>query len=348
MRLVPKALGAPLLLFAVAVSGTAEAQDAAANTTSAPPIRGAGSTFAAPIIEAWLGAYAEEHPAFEASYAAIGSGDGIERFLAGEIDFGASDAPLEAGTLPKEAVQVPVTAGAISLVYNLPDVDEPLALARDVYADIFLGRIIRWDDPRIVASNPGVALPAKLIQVVARQDGSGTTFALTDHLSAVSEPWRTGFGAAKRVDWPGGAMLARGNEGVAQRVRLTRGAIGYVESGLAARLGLSSARLENAAGATVAPSIEAARVGLDTTASGGATALAGAIVDPSAEEAYPLITYTWWLQHRRPDDPRASSAEALLRWALTDGQALAEPLGYVALPERVVDAALAELGGAGS
>lgn len=330
------------LALAVAGASAQPRDDEPATVQSAP--RGAGSTFAAPIIDAWLADYRAVRPGFEPSYEAIGSGSGVTGFLAGALDFAATDAPVPAERLPADALQLPVTAGMISIVYNLPDIETALNLTRDVYSDIFLGRVSRWDDPRIVASNPGVPLPAKLIQIVARQDGSGTTFAFTNHLAAVSEAWREGPGIAKSLDWPGATMLARGNEGVAQRVRLTSGAIGYVESVLASRLKMSSARLENASGAFVAPRLSAGQAALSVPEGDAANAPVRVVVDPVAEGAYPIVTYTWWLQHRG----RNAALTELLRWALEKGQAGAEPLGYLPLSDALVKAALAELDGASS
>lgn len=160
------------------------------------------------------------------SYDSIGSGAGIDRFLANTVDIGATDAPLhedEAEQVEGDFVQLPITGGMIAIAYNLSDFPGPLNLPRDVYTEIFLGNAFRWDDPRIAAANPGLELPHQLIQVVGRHDASGTTFALTNHLAAISDEWAAGPGVGKRVDWPGGAMEANGNEGVAQRIKITEG-----------------------------------------------------------------------------------------------------------------------------
>jgi phosphate transport system substrate-binding protein len=310
-------------------------------------ITGAGSTFAAPIIQEWLKVYGEDRPDLGLSYDVVGSGEGIERFLAGTVDIGATDAPLradEAARATGEIVQIPVTGGMIAITYNVPGLSGPLNLPRDVYADILLGKIYRWDDPRILAANPGIGLPSKLIQVVARLDSSGTTFAFTNHLAAISADWAAGPGVGKQIDWPSGAMVAPGNEGVAQRVKITLGAIGYVESGFAQRLGLPLAWLENRAGGFVAPNVETGQRAL----AGGSDAipedLALVITDPEGARSYPIVTYTWLLLRRDYGDPAKTSAiQELVDWALTEGQSLAEPLRYVPLPENVVEAALAGL-----
>jgi len=309
-------------------------------------VSGAGSSFAAPIFK-WIEVYGAEHSDLGLSYASVGSGEGIERFLAGGSDIGATDAPLrpaEAAAIKGQFVQIPVTAGMIAITYNLPGVRAPLNLPRDVYADIFLGKIDRWSDPRIAAANPGVDLPHKLIQVVARSDGSGTTFAFTNHLSAISADWAKGPGVGKLVDWPGGAMVAGGNEGVAQRVKITEGAIGYVEAGFAQRLHLPLAWLENRAGGLIAPNAETGRRAL----AGGSDAvpedLALIITDPAGARSYPIVTYTWALLRKAYDSPgKTEAVRQLMRWALTDGQSYAEGLWYVPLPDNVVQGALREL-----
>lgn len=307
----------------------------------------AGSSFAAPIFNKWIEVYGAQHSDLGLSYDSVGSGEGIERFLAGSSDIGATDAPLhpaEAATLKGKFVQIPVTAGMIAITYNMPGVQAPLNLPREVYADIFRGTIDRWSDPRIVAANPGVELPHKLIQVVARSDGRGTTFAFTNHLAAISADWAEGPGVGKLIDWPGGAMVARGNEGVAQRVKITEGSIGYVEAGFAQRLHLPLAWLENRAGGLFAPNFESGQRAL----AGGSDAipedLALVITDPAGARSYPIVTYTWALARERYDTPEKTEAVSqLMRWALTDGQSYAEGLWYVPLPNNVVQASLHEL-----
>lgn len=199
-----------LLLAAPGGMGTASAADI--------ELRGAGSTFVAPIMEAWASGLNKKRPNVVLRYDAVGSGEGVARFRAGAVDFGASDSCLsvaEAARFARHPVQAPTTAGMIVLACNLPGVRGQLKLPRDVYADIFLGKIQNWDDPRLRAANSDLKLPSKSIAVVSRQDSSGTTYAFTDHLASVSKAWATGPGVGKTVDWPGATMHARGNEGVA-------------------------------------------------------------------------------------------------------------------------------------
>lgn len=311
----------------------------------------AGSTFAAPLFQKWIEVLGDSHPELRLSYGAVGSGEGIARFLAGTADVGVTDAPLssaEAAAVEGGVLQLPITAGMIAVTYNLPGVEGPLNLPRDVYVDIFLGNLNRWDDPRLAGANPGINFPHKLIQTVGRLDSSGTTFAFTNHLAAISEKWANGPGVGKVIDWPGGAMVARGNEGVAQRVKVTEGSIGYVEAGFAERLRLPLAWLENAAGGFVAPTVETGQRGLAGGTDSIPKDLRIIIPDPEGARSYPIVTYVWVLLRGRYDDPdKRAALMGIINWALTDGQGYAEPLGYVPLPGTVAQAALAKLSPAG-
>ena len=324
------------------------------NTSSAPEqvsddsaITAAGSSFAAPMFNKWLEAYGPEHRNLSLSYNSVGSGAGIERFLAQTVDIGATDAPLrddEVEQVEGDFAQLPITGGMIAIAYNLPDFPGPLNLPRDVYTEIFLGNAFRWDDPRIAAANPGLELPHQLIQVVGRHDSSGTTFAFTNHLAAISDEWAQGPGVGKRIDWPGGAMEAKGNEGVAQRIKITEGSIGYVEAGFAERLGLSTAWLENQAGGFVLPTVETGRRGLANGSDAPPSDLTRTTPDPQGARSYPIVTYTWALLRAAYDTPtKTAEVHDLARWILTDGQQFAEALHYVPLPANMVQAALTEL-----
>lgn len=318
-----------------------------AQTTGADAITAGGSSFVAPIFKQWLEVYGSAHSDLRLSYDSIGSGAGIERFIAGNIDVGATDAPLrpeEIEQVDGEFAQIPVTGGMIAIAYNLPGFPGPLNLPREVYLAIFSGKAVRWDDPRIAAANPGHKLPPKLIQVVGRRDSSGTTFAFTNHLAAISDDWAQSPGVAKRVDWPGGAMEAKGNEGVAQRIKVTEGAIGYVEAGFAQRLGLSIAWLENQVGGFVLPNVETGRRGLADGSDIPPSDLARTIPDPKGARSYPISTYSWALVRARYDTPaKTAQVHALIRWILTAGQQYAEDLNFVPMPDNIVEAALSEL-----
>ena len=228
------------------------------------------------------------------------------------------------------------------LAYNLPELTADLKLSRDAYAGIFLGTITKWNDPRIARTNPGVKLPNLTITTVVRQDSSGTTFAFTKHLDAISDAWRSQFGPATLVNWPGNSMRALGNEGVAARINQSLGSIGYVSYEFARKIGLKVALLENRAGSFVGP-----------TAVASVAALAEAelpdsmrvyIPDPSGREAYPIVTLTWVLLHRTYADARKDQAlRDLFRWCLTDGQQYAAGLGYIPLPPSIVRRSMATL-----
>lgn len=355
MRLpIPFAITASVSVLCATLLGACQPQqpgDTAADQPQQSPnaetITAAGSSFAAPMFNQWLQVYGTEHPNLSLSYDSIGSGAGIERFLAGSVDIGATDAPLrgdEDKQFEGHFAQLPITGGMIAIAYNLPGVQGPINLPRDVYSDIFLGKSFRWDDPRLVAANPGIDLPPKLIQVVGRRDSSGTTFAFTNHLAAINQDWAAGPGVSKKIDWPGGAMEARGNEGVAQRIKVTEGSIGYVEAGFAQRLGLSLAWLENQAGGYVQPNVETGRRGLADGSDNPPSDLTRTIPDPQGARSYPIVTYTWALV-RDAYEPADKTAKVhdLIRWTLTEGQQYAEELRYVPLPENLVQAALAEL-----
>jgi phosphate transport system substrate-binding protein len=278
-------------------------------------------------------------------YDSVGSGEGVRRFVAEEVDFGASDSGMsrrEIAAVSRGVRLVPTTAGCIALAYNLAGIDGDLKLSRDVYVDLFMGRIANWNDPRIRALNPDLKLPKAPISVVARLDSSGTTSAFTSHLSAISPAWKDSPGAGKVIDWPGPTMLANGNEGVAAVVQRTAGAIGYVEFGIASRAGLKMAWLENKAGKYVAPTGASGMATLDNNELGGDLRLP----DPSGDDSYAIVTYTWLMLYERYHDPKTGDAvQDFVRWCLTDGQPYNEQLGYVRLPPAVAARALATLDG---
>ncbi len=304
-------------------------------------VAGAGATFPAPLYKKWIAAYRKLNPAVVFDYRALGSGEGVKRFLADSVDFGASDAALsdeQIAAAPQGVVLVPATAGMIALVYNLPGLNGPLKLRRDTYAALLLGRIPRWNDARIQATNPGLNLPDQEIVLVARLDSSGTTYALTNHLSAASTQWRDrGPGIGKIVRWPAGTMLVRGNEGVAARVKTSVGSIGYVEFGFAKHLGLPVAHLENKEGRYVAP---ADGVGEATLAANLASIPANLrvfIPDPDGADAYPIVSFSWLLlKERYTDQAKAQALKRFVNWGLQEGQNMSSELGFIRLPSDVV------------
>jgi phosphate transport system substrate-binding protein len=314
-------------------------------------LQGAGATFPSILYRRWFERYHAAHPDRIVSYAAVGSGEGVRRFIDREIaddervDFGASDAAMtrdEEARARDGALLIPVTAGSVVLAYNLPDVQGDLRLSREAYAGIFLGDLTNWSDRRIARTNPGIKLPNLTIATVVRQDSSGTTFAFTSHLDAVSSAWHMRHGAATLVDWPGNAMRATGNEGVTAQITRSTGSIGYVGGEFARQAGLRSALLENHSAAFVAPSSAGAAAALrelrvpdDMRAS---------LPDPLGSDAYPIVTLTWILLHRTyADSQKAVELRDLFRWCLTDGQRMATDLGYIPLPLEIARRSLAEL-----
>jgi phosphate transport system substrate-binding protein len=309
-------------------------------------IQGAGATFPAPLYQKWAEVYAQDHPDVSISYDSVGSGEGIKRFIAESVDFGASDAAMRDSEIAqvKRGVQlIPATAGMVVLAYNIPGVTGDLKLSREVYTDIFRGEIRTWNDPRIKAANPELDLPNLNIVIVARKDSSGTTYVMTNHLSAIDEEWRDrGPGTGKLIDWPGETMVASGNEGVAQRIKISEGAIGYVEYGFAKRLGLPMALLENKAGRFVKPNASSGQVALKGGSQDLPDHLRFFIPDPDGASSYPIVGYSWLLLYDQyPDAAKAAVLKDSVKWSLTEGQKYGEELGYIPLPEEVATTALA-------
>ena len=315
-------------------------EDRAGAAPSETSLRGAGSTFSATLYKQWIETYHQAHPEISIRYDAVGSGEGVRRFVAGSVDFGASDVALgdrEASEISRGTIMVASTAGMVVLAYNVPGLRGELRLPRDVYPAILAGQIRRWDDPRIQSANPALSLPHLSIVIVARQDSSGTTFALTNHLAAVSLGWREqGLGVGKLVEWPASAMLASGNEGVASRIKISEGSIGYVEHGFAKRLGLPMAVLQNKAGKFVAPDDAAGLQSLAEASAKTPTGLNQSIVNPARADAYPIVTFSWLLLYRKYDDPEKGSAlRDFIAWGLSNGQTFSQKLGYLPLPGEI-------------
>jgi phosphate transport system substrate-binding protein len=301
-------------------------------------LNASGATFPAPLYARWFAEYSAAHPDVHINYQGIGSGAGIKQFTGGLTDFGASDAAMTdkeiAAVTNGGVVLLPMTAGSIVLSYNLPGVTGAVQLPRDVYPAIFLGEITKWNDPKIVAANPGLTLPDLAITVAYRADGSGTTFNFTSHLAAISPDFKTKVGSGKTVKFPVG-VGGKGNDGVAALIKQTPGTIGYVEYGYALKSNLAMATLQNAAGKFVAPSADsgsAALAQVDLPVN-----LRAFVTDPTGDASYPIVTFTWWLCHTQYTKPGVADAiKALAGWCLTDGQKLAPDLGYLPLPATVV------------
>jgi len=303
-------------------------------------LTGAGATFPQPIYSKWFSDYAAK-TGVKINYQSIGSGGGIRQIQEGTVDFGASDAPMTDDEMAKAKggpiFHFPTVLGADVITYNVPGVTQSLQLTGDVVADIFLGKIKKWNDARIAGLNQGVKLPASDILVVHRSDGSGTTYVFTDYLTAVSPAWASGPGKAKDVKWPVG-LGGKGNEGVAGQIKQTPGTIGYVELAYANQNRLPVAKLKNAAGQFVSPTIASI-----TAAAAGALEKLGpntdyrvSIVNAPGADAYPISSFTWLLVYQRQQDSaKGKKLVDFIRWALTEGEGSAAALDYAPIPEAV-------------
>jgi phosphate transport system substrate-binding protein len=302
-------------------------------------LTGAGATFPYPIYSKWFSDYANSS-GVKINYQSIGSGGGIRQLSEQTVDFGASDSPMSDQEMVNAkggpVLHFPTVMGAVVITYNVPGSRRPLNFSGDVIADIFSGKITKWNDARIVAQNRGVTLPNSEILVVHRSDGSGTTYILSDYLSAVSASWSRTLGKGKEIKWPVG-LGAKGNEGVAGQVKQTPGSIGYVELAYAKQNSLAFANLKNAAGRYITPSIASV-----TAAAAGAklpknTDYRVSIVNAAGRDSYPISSMTWILVYQnQPDAVKGAKLVNFLRWAYKDGEKAASSLDYAPLPAPIV------------
>ena len=311
-------------------------------------INGAGATFPFPLIDTWRVEYQNVNPDVSLNYASIGSGGGIKQFIEKTVDFGATDAPLTATEFQQAGnpVHIPETIGSVVLAYNLPEVTTPLNLTGPVISDIFLGKIAKWDDPKIKELNPAVALPSEDIISVHRSDGSGTTFVFTDYLSKVSSEWFDSIGVGKSVQWPSG-IGAPGNEGVAASIQGSPYSIGYIELAYALTTQMNFASIQNKEGNFITPSINSTMNAVSAAAAilpeGSQPWTNVTLTDPSGPNSYPISSFSYLLLYKELstnpsiDEVKAKAIVDFIDWAVTDGQQFAEPLGYVPLPQSVVD-----------
>jgi len=318
-----------LTLLTIAVT----ASQASAETL----INGAGATFPYPLYSKWFSEYAKVDPSVKFNYQSIGSGGGIKQITAQTVDFGASDKFLSDAELkaaPGKLLHIPTVMGAVVVTYNIPGVAKGLKLKVDDVADIFLGKITKWNDPRIADDNPGVKLPDQAIVVVHRSDGSGTTSIFTDFLSGVSSEWKSKVGTGASVKWPVG-LGGKGNEGVAGQVKNTNYTIGYVELAYAFENKLNYATLKNKSGHWVEPSIKS------TSAAAAAVKQMPAdyrisLVNQPGQDAYPIVGFTWLLVYEQQKDKvKGQKIVDFLNWSMKKGQKMAAPLLYAPLPESV-------------
>jgi phosphate transport system substrate-binding protein len=327
-----------LILVSIALAACQPTTETKAPANDAPiTINGAGATFPYPIYSKWFDEYQKAHQNVRINYQSIGSGGGIKQLTAQTVFFGASDGPMTDAQLqaaPGAILHFPTVLGGVVPVYNVTGVTQPLRFTGAVLADIYLGKITKWNDAAIAAINPGVKLPADDIAVVHRSDGSGTTYIFCDFLSKVSLDYKTKVGVATSVNWPAG-VGAKGNEGVAGLVRQTPGAIGYVELIYALQNKMSYGSVQNKAGQFITASLDS------VTAAATGVAMPDdfrvSITNADGANAYPIASFTWLLLYQHPKDAaRVKAMVDFLKWALTDGQKFAPSLGYAPLPQPVV------------
>ena len=339
MSIRPKVLLVPFLALTLGLASCGGSQTTTENGGESKTISltGSGASFPAPLYQRWFSEYNKQNPQVQVTYQSVGSGAGVKNFIQQTVDFGASDVAMkdeEIAQVERGVVLLPMTAGSIVLAYNLPGV-EGLKLSRKIYVDILLGKITKWNDPAIKGINPSLNLPNSKINVVYRSDGSGTTGVFTQHLSAISPEWKNKVGSGKTVEWLTG-IGAKGNEGVTAQILQTEGSIGYIEYGYAKQQNIPTAILENKAGKYIAPSDESASKAL------GAVKLPenlrAFVTDPEGADSYPIVSYTWILAYKTYDDAdKLAAFKKVVNWSLNDGQDYASELGYIPLPDNVVD-----------
>ena len=303
-------------------------------------INGAGATFPYPIYSKWFDEYAKVDPSVRFNYQSIGSGGGQKQILSQTVDFGASDGPMSDDNLakaPGKIFHIPTVAGANVVAYNLPG-NPSLKLDADTIAGIFLGKINKWNDPKITALNPGVKLPDQEIIVVHRSDGSGTTYIWTDYLSKISPEWRTKVGTNTSVNWPTG-IGGKGNEGVSGQIKQTPGALGYVELIYAIQNKMPYAEVKNSAGKFIKPSLESITTAMATAQIPDDFRFS--VTNAAGSDSYPICGATWLLVYEQQKDPaKGKKLVEFLKWALTKGENMAKDLKYAPLPDSVRDRVL--------
>jgi phosphate transport system substrate-binding protein len=323
-----------VLAFALA-AGTVSAQNVLIN--------GAGATFPYPMYSKWFDEYHKKFPTLQFNYQSIGSGGGIQQVTQGTVDFGATDGPMNDMQLKDfetkhggPVLHFPTVMGAVVPVSNIAGVTAPLNFTGEALADIFLGKITKWNDPELMKTNPGVNLPAKDIVVVHRSDGSGTTYIWVDYLCKVSKEWETKVGRGTSVNWPVG-LGGKGNEGVSGQVKQTPNSIGYVELIFARQNKMSFGKVKNASGAFVEASLASVTADAASAVKEMPDDFRVSITNSPGKDSYPISSFTWLLVPAKiPDATKKKAITGFLTWMMTDGQTLAAALDYAPLPKAVV------------
>ena len=315
------------------------------STVGSGALTGAGATFPAPFYSKAFFTYSQQYPAVTVNYQSVGSGAGIQQFIKGTVDFGASDVPMGSADItaaggPDTLTQIPATLGVISIAYNLSGVTK-LQLDGPTLANIYLGHIKKWNDPALIALNAGINLPSAEIQVVHRSDSSGTSYHFTDYLAKVSDEWKSKVGVAKAVSWPAG-IGGSGNQGVAQAVTSTAGAIGYVELAYVVQTNMTQAYLRNKNGKFVQASVPGATSAAAQNTSVSPTNFS--ITDEPGDDTYPIAGFSWLIVKTSYSDANKGKAVAyLFKWLVTDGQSIGTSLQYAPLPTTVQGLALSNV-----
>jgi phosphate transport system substrate-binding protein len=309
-------------------------------------IKGAGATFPAPLYTKWASEYGKKFPNIQLDYNSVGSGGGVKNIQSQTVDFGASDDPMKDEDLKAaqgEILHIPTVLGAVVVTYNLPNLGKPLRFSPDVLADIFLGKITKWNDPRIKADNADVNLPGDSISVVHRSDGSGTSAVFTDYLSKVSPEWKEKVGAGKSPNWPTG-IGAKGNEGVSGQVKQTPNTIGYIELVYAKQNNLPIALIKNQAGNFVEPTLESVTAAAAESINNTPEDLRAVITNAAGANAYPISSYTYVLIYKdQKDAAKGKAVVDYLWWAIHEGQDIAKSMNYAPLPADIVKRTEAKL-----
>ena len=311
----------------------------AVSQTSSITLNGAGATFPAPLYQRYFQQFSQKNPNVRVNYQAVGSGAGIRQMTAGTVDFAGSDAAMkdqEVGKVSRGVIFVPTAGGPVAVAYNVPGVNN-LKLSKEALPAIFAGQITNWNDPKIASANPGVSLPNLPIRLAVRADSSGTSFIFSNHLSAINPYFRGRVTASTTPNWPGNPLRGQGNPGVAQSVRQTRGAIGYVEYTFAKNANLQMASVQNKSGAYVPPSMQAAN-----------QALAGVDFNQdfrvnfsefgNPNQGYPIVGLTWIMVYKQYNQPgKAEAVKRLVQWMMTDGQQINDDLSYTRIPAPIAN-----------
>ncbi len=347
MKTIQFRLAVRLIILAVTCAGVVSCSKrsnrAIEKAGGAISLNGAGATFPYPIYSKWMNEYHKSHPDIAINYQSIGSGGGIRQVLAGTVDFGASDGPMNDEQIKQfqqqrgcDILHYPTVLGADVPSYNIPGIRAELNFTPEALAGIFLGTIKKWNDPLLTKVNPGINLPSDNIIVAHRSDGSGTTYVWTDYLSKISEEWKTKVGKGTSVNWPVG-LGGKGNEGVSGLISQMPDSIGYIELIYAVQNHLDYGRVRNSSGNFIKADLNSVTAAAAEAAQNMPDDFRVSITNAPGKDAYPISSFTWLLVPSRIQDPQKKKAIVeFLGWMLTDGQNLVEALAYARLPQQVL------------